>query len=257
MVGKVWTYITDKLENEGALHFSLLDPDPLSIDIHTVVQQSQLCEKAGSDGIMIGGSTIFGYIDESVKAISDSVDIPTILFPGNITGVSKYADAMFFMSLLNSTNPYWIIGAQALGAAGVKMAGLEAIPMAYLLVAPGKTAAWVGDAKVFPREKPKIALMYALAAELMGFKLVYLEAGSGAEGGGVPSDMISLISQFADIPVITGGGFNTKADVIRGVEAGASIVVQGTYIEKNVIRDRGAELSEIVKGLKEAGAKRI
>ncbi len=256
MPGKVWSYITKKIEDEGALHFSLLDPDPLSVEIDTVVEQARLVEKAGSDGIMIGGSTIFGYIDESVKAISDAVDIPTILFPGNISGVSKHADAMFFMSLLNSTNPYWIVGAQALGAAGVKMSGLETIPMAYLMVAPGKTAAWVGDAKVFPRDKPKIALMYALAAELMGFKLVYLEAGSGAEGGGVPSEMISMVSQFADIPVITGGGFNTKDDVVRGVNAGASIVVQGTYIEKNVLGDKGAELREIIKSIKDAGAKK-
>jgi phosphoglycerol geranylgeranyltransferase len=257
MPGKVWNYITEKLQNEGACHFSLLDPDPLKMTTDIVVELAKLAEAGGTDAIMIGGSTIFGVIDESVKAISDAVDIPTILFPGNITGVSKYADAMFFMSLLNSTNPYWIIGAQALGAAGVKMSEIETIPMAYLLVAPGKTAAWVGDAKVFPRDKPKIPLMYAMAAELLGFKLVYLEAGSGAEGGGVPTEMISTVSQFIDIPVITGGGFNTAEDVVRGVEAGASIVVQGTYLENHLIADKGEGLKKIVKALKVEGAKRL
>jgi len=257
MSGKVWNYITEKIQNEGALHFTLLDPDPLSTSLENVVKCAELSEKAGTDAIMIGGSTIFGYINESVKALTDAVDIPTILFPGNITGVSSEADAMFFMSLLNSTNPYWIIGAQALAAPGIKLSGLEAIPMAYLMVAPGKTASWVGDAKVFPREKPKIPLMYALAAELLGFKLVYLEAGSGAEGGGVPSEMISLISQYIDIPVITGGGFNTREDVVRGVEAGASIVVQGTYVENHVLEDNGEDLKKIITGLKEAGAKRV
>ncbi len=257
MLGKVWSYITDKLEREGALHMSLLDPDSLKMTTETVVEMAKLAEAAGSDAIMIGGSTAFGIIDESVKAITEAVDIPTILFPGNLTGVSKHADAMYFMSLLNSTNPYWIIGAQALAAANVKIIGIEAIPMAYLLVAPGKTAAWVGDAKVFPREKPKIALMYALAAELLGFKLVYLEAGSGAEGNGVPPEMITTVSQYVDIPVIVGGGFNDAKSVTNAIKAGASIVVQGTYLEKNVLEDKGAGLKKIVKALKEAGAKRV
>lgn len=257
MSGKVWKYITEKLQSEGALHFSLLDPDPLTTTLEDIVETARLAEKAGTDAIMIGGSTIFGFIDSSVKEITDAVDIPTILFPGNITGVSKEADAMFFMSLLNSTNPYWIIGAQALAAPGVKLTGIETIPMAYLMVAPGKTASWVGDAKVFPREKPKLPLMYAMAAELLGFKLVYLEAGSGAEGGGVPSPMISTVAQYVTIPVIAGGGFNTREDVVRGVEAGASIVVQGTYVEENTLKDKGAGLKRIIEGLKTAGAKRV
>ncbi|TFF84741.1 geranylgeranylglyceryl/heptaprenylglyceryl phosphate synthase [Candidatus Thorarchaeota archaeon] len=257
MVGKVWKYINDKLASEGACHFSLLDPDPLSTTIEDVVEQAKLAEAAGSDAIMIGGSTIFGVIDDSVRKITGAVDIPTILFPGNLTGVSEHANAMFFMTLLNSTNPYWIIGAQALAAPKVRLIGIETIPMAYLMVAPGKTAAWVGDAKPFPRDKPKLPAMYAIAAELLGLKLVYLEAGSGAEGGGVPPETISTVSQFIEIPVITGGGFNDAESVRGAVEAGASIVVQGTYIEKNVQKDKGKGLAEIVRALKEAGAKRV
>jgi len=185
------------------------------------------------------------------------VDIPTILFPGDITGVTEHADAMFFMSLLNSSNPYYIIGAQALAAVRVKFSGIETIPMAYLLIEPGKSAAWVGEAKCFPREKPKLVLMYALAAELLGYKLVYLEAGSGAEGGGVPPETISTVAQYSDLPIIAGGGFNDAESVVRGVEAGASIVVQGTYLEKNVHKDKGAGLKKIVKALKDAGSKRV
>ena len=257
MPGKVWSYITEKLASEGACHFTLLDPDPLSISLEEVVELATIAEKSGSDAIMIGGSTIFGFIDDSVKAITEAVEIPTILFPGNTTGVSAEADAMFFMSLLNSTSPYWIIGAQALAAPGVKMSGIETLPMAYLMVSPGKTAAWVGDAKVFPRDKPKLPAMYAMAAQLMGFKLVYLEAGSGAEGGGVPREIIETVAKYVDIPVIAGGGFNLAEDVVRGVDAGASIVVQGTYIEKHARADNGKGLSNIVKALKEAGAKRV
>ncbi|MFX1368055.1 MAG: geranylgeranylglyceryl/heptaprenylglyceryl phosphate synthase [Promethearchaeota archaeon] len=257
MAGKVWTQITQKLSDEGACHFSLLDPDPLSMEVSDVVEIARLAEKAGSDAIMIGGSTIFGSIDDSVQSITEAVEIPTILFPGNLTGVSENADAIFFMSLLNSDNPYYIIGAQAMAAARVKLSGIEAIPMAYLLIEPGKTAAWVGRARCFPRDKPKIVLMYALAAELLGFKLVYLEAGSGAEGGGVPPEIISMVSQYCDIPVIAGGGFNDKESVVRGVEAGASIIVQGTYLEKHVLKDKGEGLKEIIQALKAAGAKKV
>jgi phosphoglycerol geranylgeranyltransferase len=257
MVGKVWNYITKKLETEGACHFSLLDPDPLSTSIENVVEIATLAEKAGSDALMIGGSTIFGVIDDAVAKVKDAVEIPTILFPGNITGVSEHADAMFFMSLLNSTNPYYIIGAQALAAPKVKLTGIETIPMAYLIVAPGKTASWVGDAKPFLRDKPKLPTMYAIAAELLGMKLVYLEAGSGAEGGGVPPEMISTITKFIDIPLITGGGFNDEESVVTAIESGASIVVQGTYLEKQVQKDGGVGLAKIIKGLKKAGAKRV
>ncbi|MHA2177323.1 MAG: phosphoglycerol geranylgeranyltransferase [Candidatus Thorarchaeota archaeon] len=257
MGGKVWKYITEKLEVDGACHFSLLDPDPLSTTIENVVEIAIIAEKAGSDALMIGGSTVFGEIDEAVAAIGNAVKIPTILFPGNITGVSEKADAMFFMSLLNSMNPYYIIGAQALAAPKVKLTGIETIPMAYLMVAPGKTASWVGDAKPFLRDKPKLPAMYAMAAELLGMKLVYLEAGSGAEGGGVPPEMISTVSKYIDIPLITGGGFNDEKSVVTAVEAGASIVVQGTYLEKHIQKDGGEGLSKIVKGLKKAGAKRV
>ena len=99
--------------------------------------------------------------------------------------------------------------------------------------------------------------MYAIAAELLGMKLVYLEAGSGAEGGGVPPEMISTITKFIDIPLITGGGFNDEESVVTAIESGASIVVQGTYLEKQVQKDGGEGLAKIINGLKKAGAKRV
>ena len=256
MTGKVWKYINEKIESEGALHFSLIDPDPLSITPEVAGRMAKFAEDAGSDGIMIGGSTAFLIIDEATKAISEQVDIPTILFPGGISGICHHADAIFFMSLFNSTNPYHIVGAQALAAANIKMQNIEPISMAYLIIEPGKTAAWVGDAKPFPRDKPKLPLAYAMAAEMFGFKLVYLEAGSGAQGGGVPSEMISMVSQFIEIPVITGGGFNDAKSVSDAVDAGASIVVQGTYLERNMGDTEIKGLAEIVSALKKAGSKR-
>ena len=137
---------------------------------------------------------------------------------------------MFFMSLLNSTNPYYIIGAQALAAPKVKLTGIETIPMAYLIVAPGKTASWVGDAKPFLRDKPKLPTMYAIAAELLGMKLVYLEAGSGARDP-VPDEIVKAVSQNCRIPVIVGGGIRTPETARRKVKNGANIVVTGNFFE--------------------------
>jgi len=132
---------------------------------------------------MIGGSTGASglVLDQTILKIKEVTDLPTILFPGSAAGVSAYADAIFFMSLLNSNNPYWIIGAQALGSPKIKKIGIETIPMGYVIVQPGGTAGWVGDAKLIPRNKADIAAAYAMAAEFLGMRLFYLEAGSGAE----------------------------------------------------------------------------
>ncbi len=249
-MGKVWNYITEKLEKDKVLHFTLLDPDPLDRSIEDTVKMAVLAEKAGTDAIMIGGSTAFGIINQSVKAITESVDVPTILFPGNITGISPYADAIFFMSLLNSSNPYWIIGAQALASVPVKQSGIEPISLAYLLIEPGKTAGWVGEARLFPRDKPKLVLAYSLAAELLGFKMVYLEAGSGSDIGGVPPAIIKAVSSYTSIPIVVGGGLTTKEDLITAAKSGASIVVQGTFVERTVLKDGGKALKEQISALK-------
>ncbi len=150
-------------------------------------------------------------LDGVVKAIKESSSLPTILFPGSHGGISKYADAIFFMSLLNSRNPpFFITGSQALGAFTVKRYGIEPIPMAYLVVEPGETVGWVGDAKPIPRHKPKIAAAYALAGQYLGMRLVYLEAGSGGEGAGSPPEMISLVRRVIDVPPSSSEGGDTN-----------------------------------------------
>jgi phosphoglycerol geranylgeranyltransferase len=151
------------------------------------------------------------------------------------------------MSLLNSTNPYWITGAQALGAPVVKKMGIETISMGYLVVEPGGTVGWVGDAKLIPRAKPEIAVAYAMAAEFLGMKLLYLEAGSGAAGP-VPKEMITAVKQMTDIIVVVGGGIRTGEDAAEVAAAGADIVVTGTVVEN--CSDVENKIREIVDGLK-------
>ncbi len=244
----MWSYITEKISKEKVLHFSLIDPDPLTQDYDEAGRIARLAYEAGTDAIMVGGSTALD-IDPAVKKIKENVKIPVILFPGSLAGISKYADAIFFMSLINSINPYMILGAQAIAAPLIKKTGIEPISMAYIVVEPGATAGYMGYAHLIPRSKPKIAAAYAMAAELIGYKLIYLEAGSGADTC-IPPEIIKAVSRSVQIPVIVGGGINTVTDAKNAVEAGASIIVQGTFIEKTVLKDGGSSLKEIIKAVK-------
>ena len=248
-LGRVESYIHKKLEREK-LHFVLLDPD--DVDPETAGKIAEMSEEIGVDAIMIGGSTGAEgeVLDRVVRAIKESSSLPTILFPGSHGGISKYADAIFFMSLLNSTNPFFITGSQALGAFTVKRYGIEPIPMAYLIVEPGETVGWVGDAKPIPRHKPKIAAAYALAGQYLGMRLVYLEAGSGAREP-VPPEMISVVRSVLDVPLIVGGGIRTEEQARIAVKAGADIIVTGTAIEKAGSIEKAREkLEELNRGIK-------
>jgi phosphoglycerol geranylgeranyltransferase len=252
--GPAWKRILKIIEDEKVAHLTLIDPDPMKQTATKAGEIASLAEKAGTNGIMVGGSTAFGIIDESVEAIKKHVDVPVILFPGNVSGLSHSADAVFFMSLLNSRKTYWIIEAQTLAARHIKSYKLEPISMGYLIVYPGGTAGFVGDARLLPRDKPEIALGYSLAAQYIGFQFVYLEAGSGAENA-VPTPMIKLVSHNIDIPLAVGGGINTPKQAAAAAGAGADIIVQGTVIERTILDDKGKQLSETIKAIREAKRK--
>jgi len=223
-------HIQDLLKN-GKIHLTLLDPDE-----QTPQEALKIAEEAvsaGSHGIMLGGSiTNSQDLDATAQIIRENLDTPIILFPGNTTGVSKHAHAIFFMSVLNSTNPYWIIGAQALGAPLVKKTGIQTIPMGYIVVEPGGTAGWVGDAKAIPRNKPDIAVAYALAAEFLGMRFLYLEAGSGVDKH-VPAEMIAAVKKYTNHTLIVGGGIRTREDAKLVASYGADIIVTGTVVEES------------------------
>lgn len=254
--GRVFDYLLKVRSDEGVVHLTLIDPDPFKQLPEVAGKIAKYACDAGTDAIMVGGSTAFGILDETIEKIKEETDLPVILFPGNVSGISKLADAIFFMSVLNSRNPYFITKAQALGAFAVKLYGLEPIGMAYLIVEPGGTVGYMSEANLLPRNKPQIAAAYALAAQYMGFKLVYLEAGSGASEH-VPCEMISLVSKVIDIPLIVGGGIRTEDEAARVVEAGADMIVQGTIAEETVLKDKGATLKKAIDSAKKAGAKRL
>ena len=155
------------------------------------------------------------------------------------------------MSLLNSSDPYFIIGQQALASYMIKTSNIEPISMGYLIIEPGATAGWIGNAKLLPRRKPELTAAYSLAAEMFGFKLIYLEAGSGAQK--IPSDIINLCSKVLSVPIIAGGGVQSKDDAREFIEAGADIIVMGTFLEQNIFNDKGMSLKEIIDEIKDIG----
>ena len=222
-------YLNETLK-EHKLHFTLIDPDEQTPQ--EAVEIAKQAKKARSDAILVGGSiTDQEDLNITVKSIKEEVDLLVILFPGNISGVSKYADALLFMSLLNSTNPYWITGAQALSAPSIKKMGIETIPMGYLIIEPGGTVGWVGDSKPIPRKKSDLAVAYALAAEFLGMRVIYLEAGSGADSH-IPVDFIMKVKKLTNLMVIVGGGIKTAQDALEVKEAGADIIITGTVVEE-------------------------
>jgi putative glycerol-1-phosphate prenyltransferase len=191
------------------------------------------CEEQGADGLLVGGSLIFNdHFDRVVEAIKRSVRIPVILFPGSGRQLSRHADAVLFMSLVSGRNANYLIGEQVLSAPLVRALGIEPISMAYMLVESGATTAaeFMSNTRPLPRGKPEIAAAHALAAEYLGMKLVYLEAGSGAEQS-VPESLISAVRKTVTVPVVVGGGIRTPEEARLKVGAGASFVVTGNALE--------------------------
>lgn len=246
MVGSVERYLLEKIESEGAIHLTLIDPEKA-----TRPQASRIARKAKSSGtsaIMIGGSTFVSttHLDNVIRAVKRTVRIPVILFPNNVTGISRHADAIWFMSLLNSVDPYFLIGAQILGAPLVKKYGLEPIPLGYIIIGDGGTAGVVGKAVPVPYDKPKLAVAHALAGQYLGMRFIYLEAGSGAKKP-VPPEMIRIVKNSIDVPLIVGGGIKSRRQALTAASAGADIIVTGNIVENIKARRK---VSEIIEGIR-------
>ena len=228
-----------------AMHVTLLDPEPKKME--NLDKKIKELEMFGTDAILIGGSTNINqkFLDTCIKQIKNNSSLPVILFPGGLSGVSSYADAILFMSLLNSRNPYWITGAQADAAKIVKEAGIEIIPMAYIIIEPGMKVGEVGEADIIKQGEVQKAAAYSLAAEYLGMDLVYLEAGSGADKP-VPVEMVKAVRKSISIPMIVGGGIRTAADALERAKAGADIIDTGTITEENF--NAVGEIIRVVRG---------
>ncbi|MEM3838975.1 MAG: geranylgeranylglyceryl/heptaprenylglyceryl phosphate synthase [Candidatus Micrarchaeaceae archaeon] len=234
-IGKVERYINERLEDKGAVMMALIDPvDYRSPD--DAMKTGIEAANSGSDIILIGGSigAQGELLDYVTKGIKDGADVPVVLFPGNIATISKYADAVYFMSLLNARNPYWITQAQMLSAPIIKQMGIEPLSIGYIVVSPGGTVGWVGDVNLVPREKPAIAASLALAGEYLGNRFIITDVGSNPQlqgGGPVPSEMIRAVKSTITVPYIVAGGIRNKETLVSTLRSGADGVQIGTALE--------------------------
>ncbi|MEW6528688.1 MAG: geranylgeranylglyceryl/heptaprenylglyceryl phosphate synthase [Candidatus Micrarchaeota archaeon] len=251
IIGKTEKYIVDELERKKGLLFALIDPIDYK-DLDAAADTAKNANEGGADVILVGGSTdIHGEILDAVtKRIKENVNVPIILFPGNINMLTKYADAVYFKSMLNSRNTYWISKAQMLAAPTVKRYGIEPLPVGYIVVEPGGTAGWIGEANLIPRDKPKLAAAMALAAQYMGFRFVVTDAGSNPATGHIPLEMVSAVSSVLEIPYIVAGGIRTPEQAKNVIKAGADIIQVGTAFESN----KAQKIKEFVAAVRE-GAK--
>lgn len=245
--GRVEQYLREKLSG-GPLHFTLIDPDKSRGPRIAAVARGAAA--LGSHAILLGGSTGISreVMSEAARAIKATVAIPAIIFPEGPGSLTPDADAVLFMSLLNSRNLDLVIRTHSRSAATVRSMALEAIPMGYLVVAPGMRVGEVGSVDAVPRDDLAGATGYALAAELLGMRFVYLEAGSGAPSP-VPVPMVRAVREAIRVPLIVGGGIRSGAEARVLLEAGANVLVTGTITEEEGL---GASFHAILEEVRRA-----
>jgi len=210
----------------------LIDPD--KHNEKSLIEVSKLAQLHKVDFILVGGSLLSNDISESIQTIKKEYSSPVILFPGSASQVSPYADAILFLSLISGRNPEFLIGNHVIAAPAIKKSQLEVIPTGYILIDCGATTSveYMSNTRPIPAHKPDIAIATALAGEMLGLQLLYIEGGSGAQTH-INPQIIRGIKQNCSIPIIVGGGIRTPETLHAIYEAGADIAVVGTIIEKN------------------------
>lgn len=228
----IFEYLISIKQQKGAGYLILIDPDKQNPE--KTVQRAIDSEENGADALLIGGSLLFStQFDALVAKIKEKIKIPVIVFPGSLRQISSYADAILFLVLISGRNPNNLIGEQVLAAPIIKSLGIEPISTGYMLVESGRATAaeYMSNTRPIPRHKPEIAVAHTLAAEYMGMKLAYLEAGSGADLT-VPNEMIYAVAKNVTIPLIVGGGIKRPEEAYEKVKAGASFLVTGNVLEE-------------------------
>uniref|UniRef100_A0A7C4Y956 Phosphoglycerol geranylgeranyltransferase n=1 Tax=candidate division WOR-3 bacterium TaxID=2052148 RepID=A0A7C4Y956_UNCW3 len=212
----------------------LIDPD--SENTKNLKKKIKMINESSVDFIFVGGSTLFlKELDTFLKKIKSLSEKPVIIFPGSALQVSRYCDAILFLSLISGRNPQFLIGEQVSSAMRIKKLGIEAIPTGYILIESGRTTSveFISNTRAIPRDKHNIVLSHAVCGELLGFKSIYLDGGSGAIYP-VPDDLIKKVKKEIKIPLIVGGGIRSIDEIKRKQDAGADIVVIGNILEKDM-----------------------
>lgn len=221
-------------KKQGKKSFAvLIDPD--KVNDTNMEQLIELAVDAKVDYFFVGGSLVIsGYLDECIQLIKNRCSIPVILFPGSPSQVSKYADALLYLSLISGRNPELLIGQHVVSAPVVKKSGLEIMPTGYMVIDGGAptTVSYISNAVPLPSDKNEIAMCTAMAGEMLGMKLIYMDAGSGAKKA-INETMIAKVAGCIDVPLIIGGGITTAEKAYLNCKAGADVIVVGNAIEKD------------------------
>ena len=233
MNNKLYKEFIEK-KNKGIKSFAvLIDPD--KADEASLNKLIALSIKAGVDYFFVGGSLVVSNsTDECISYIKKNCNIPVLLFPGSPSQISKYADGLLYLSLISGRNPELLIGQHVISAPIVKKSGLEIIPTGYLVIDGGAptTVSYISNAAPIPSDKNDIAICTAMAGEMLGLKLIYMDAGSGAKIP-ITESMIEKVAQNVAIPLIIGGGITTPDKAYKNCKAGADVIVIGNAIEKD------------------------
>ena len=243
---QIYEWLNNVIAEKGAAFLIVLDPDNLSEEESG--RFIPICEKSGVDGFLIGGSLMTqGDIGKSIETVKKLTDLPVIIFPGSVNQVSEKADAILFLSLISGRNAEHLIGSHVIAAPAIKKMGIEPISTGYMLIESGRptTAQYISGSSPIPRNKPEIAAATALAGEYLGMKLIYLEGGSGAEWS-VPDEMIAKVKESVSVPVMVGGGIRDAKTASEKVNAGASVVIIGNYLEDENNWELIKELAEAI-----------
>lgn len=228
----IYQSITQK-KNEGKKQFAVLVDPGKNSDTY-VEEVVKLADKSGVDYIFVGGSLLTNNnLDVCIKNIKSITDIPVVIFPGNALQMSGKADAFLYLSLISGRNPELLIGAHVITAPYLKLSGLEVIPTGYMLIDGGRatTVTYMSNSMPIPADKKDIAACTAMAGDMLGMKVIFMDAGSGAQNH-VPLEMITMVSQSIEVPLFIGGGIRKAEDAAAIAKAGADLIVVGNKFEK-------------------------
>ncbi|MBS1602051.1 MAG: geranylgeranylglyceryl/heptaprenylglyceryl phosphate synthase [Bacteroidetes bacterium] len=225
----------------------LIDPD--NVNAKRLEELARLAVSAEVDYLLVGGSLVISnHLDEVVQHIRSHCSIPVILFPGTPSQVSRYADGLLYLSLISGRNPELLIGQHVISAPAVRSSGLEIISTGYMVIDGGAptTVSYISNASPIPADKNEIALCTAMAGEMLGMKLIYMDAGSGARHA-ISEEMIAAVASHIEVPLVVGGGIREPEKAYLNCKAGADVIVVGNAIEKDasLIREMSAAVHSV------------
>ena len=230
----VYSQIVEK-KLKGEKSFAvLIDPD--KVNASSIRELTEKAVEAKVDFLFVGGSLVISdHLDDCIRQIRSHCNIPVLLFPGSPSQISREADALLYLSLISGRNPELLIGQHVISAPFVKKSGLEIIPTGYMVIDGGAatTVSYISNAAPIPSDKSDIAMCTAMAGEMLGMKLVYMDAGSGARKA-ITEEMIKTVAEQISVPLIVGGGIKDAEKAYLNCKAGADIIVVGNAIEKDV-----------------------